>query len=92
MTMEMPYGIRIDRRPAMMIDFSCGASQAGNSMAALALVVAMIDLLNSAGKLSDDEVADICRNARALLPDADTVADDARKALSGIALSRTLAA
>lgn len=47
----------------MMIDFSCAGSPKGNSIAALALVVAMIDLLNSSVKLSDDEVADICRNA-----------------------------
>jgi hypothetical protein len=76
----------------MMIDFGCDASARGNSIAALALVVAMIDLLNSAGTLSDDEVNDICRNAQALLPEAGGDADEARKALSGIATSRTVRA
>jgi hypothetical protein len=75
----------------MMIDFSCGASARGNSIAALALMVAMIDLLNSAGTLSDDEVIDICRNAQALLPEAGGDADEARKALSGITMARTAA-
>jgi hypothetical protein len=48
-------------------------------------------LLNSSGKLSDDEVTDICRNAQALLPDAGVDADDARTALAGITLTRTVA-
>jgi hypothetical protein len=74
----------------MIADLSCGASESGRAMAAMALVVAMIDLLNSAGKLSDDEVSDICRNAQALLPDAGAAADDARKALSGISLVHTV--
>jgi hypothetical protein len=73
----------------MMVDFTCGAGEDGNSIAALALVVAMIDLLNSSGKLSDGEVADICRNAQALLPESGAAADEARKALSGITLSHT---
>lgn len=74
----------------MIADLTCGASKNGQAMAAMALVVAMIDLLNSAGKLSDDEVSDICRNAQALLPDAGVAAVDARKALSGISLVRTV--
>ena len=74
----------------MIADLTCGTSESGNAMAAMALVVAMIDLLNSAGKLSDDEVGDICRNAQALLPDAGAAADEARKALSGISLLRTM--
>jgi hypothetical protein len=76
----------------MIVDLTCGTSEKGNAMAALALVVAVIDLLNSSGKLSDDEVSDICRNAQALLPDAGGAAADARKVLSGISLSRTMAA
>jgi hypothetical protein len=50
----------------------------------------MIDLLNSSGRLSHDEVSDICCNAKALLPDAGAGADGARKVLSGISLSRTI--
>lgn len=73
----------------MMIDFACGTGEDGNSVAALALVVAMIDLLNSSGKLSDGEVADICRNAQALVPDSGAVADEARKVLFRLTLSHT---
>jgi hypothetical protein len=76
----------------MIADLTCDASEKGNAMAAMALVVAMIDLLNSAGRLSDDEVSDICRNAQALLPDTGGAAADARKVLSGISLSGTMAA
>jgi hypothetical protein len=75
----------------MMVDFICGASGTG-TLPALALVVAMVDLLNSAGKLTDDEVGDICRNAQSLLPEAGADAEGARKALAGITLSRTMAA
>jgi hypothetical protein len=59
----------------MIIDLSCATGPKGNSLAALALLVAMIDLLNSSGKLSDDEVTAICRNAQALLPDPGADAD-----------------
>jgi exoribonuclease II len=76
----------------MIADLTCIVNEKANGMAALALVVAMIDLLNSSGKLSDDEVSDICRNAQALLPEADTAADDARKVLSGISLTRSIEA
>lgn len=74
----------------MIADLTCGATESGKAMAAMALVVAMIDLLNSSGKLSDDEVGDICRNAQALLPDSGATADDARRALAGISLARTI--
>jgi hypothetical protein len=50
----------------------------------------MIDLLNSSGMLSDDEVMDICRNAQALLPDTGVGTDEARTALAGITLTRTV--
>jgi hypothetical protein len=76
----------------MIADLSCAADEHGSAMAALALLVAMIDLLNSSSKLSDDEVSYICRNAQALLPDAGAGADGARKVLSGINLARTMGA
>jgi hypothetical protein len=73
----------------VIADLTCGSGK-GNAMAALALVVAMIDMLNSSGKLSDDEVTDICRSSQALLSEAGAEADDVRKALSGIALARSI--
>jgi hypothetical protein len=76
----------------MIADLSRAAEERGSAMAALALVVAIVDLLNSSGRLSDDEVSDICRNAQALLPDAGAGADGAREIFSGVSLSRTLGA
>jgi hypothetical protein len=76
----------------MIADLTCGISEKGNAMAAMALVVAMIDLLNSSGKISDDEVSDICRNAQALFPEVGGAAADARKVVSSIRLSRIMTA
>jgi hypothetical protein len=66
----------------MTADPSCAAEKHGSALA-------VIDLPNSSGGLSDDEVSDICRNALALPADAGA---GARKVLSGINPSRTIGA
>jgi hypothetical protein len=72
----------------MIADLSCGEKEGSAGMAAMALLVAMIDLLNSDDMLNDDEVVDICRNAHALLPETGAAADGARQILSSMRLHR----